>query len=242
MSEIKKPLPKKPGKPEEVKVVVRAAPPLKRAVPKPDAEVPAKPGAHKPAAPPAAAAKPSATTGSAPVVKAAPPLKPAATTRSAAPTGSAVPPGETGGGPCAAPRKTLRDNRVAAAAPKPSARPGLRRFPIRRQANRLPRLRPRLRLPNPPSRLLRQDPRLPRRRPRRPGRPGPDIRRPPDPGLRARPGPPRLRLRLRGRLPTRIRPNTRPRRPSPRSRRGRRSPGRASCSAKAGSSKTRPTP
>jgi translation initiation factor IF-2 len=105
MSEIKKPLPKKPGKPEEVKVVVRAAPPLKRAVPKPDAEVPAKPGPQKPGAPPAAAAKP------APEVKAAPPLKPPA---KSAPTGMAVPPAK----PAAA---AVPSAKPAAAVPKPSA-------------------------------------------------------------------------------------------------------------------------
>ncbi len=65
----KKPAFKKPLKPEEAKaLVVRKAPPLKRAVPKTPEEAPAKPGLHKPAAPvkPAAAVKP------------APPLKPAA--------------------------------------------------------------------------------------------------------------------------------------------------------------------
>ncbi|MCX6574127.1 MAG: translation initiation factor IF-2 [Candidatus Aminicenantes bacterium] len=111
MSEIKKPLPKKPGKPEEVKVVVRAAPPLKRAVPKPDAEVPAKPGPHKPAAPPAAAAKP------APVVKAASPLKPSATTGSAALSAPPAKPAATPG-PSAKPAATTG---LAAAAPKPAA-------------------------------------------------------------------------------------------------------------------------
>ena len=165
MSEIKKPLPKKPGKPEEVKVVVRAAPPLKRAVPKPDAEVPAKPGLHKPAAPPAAAAKPSATTGSAPVVKAAPPLKPSAT---------------TGVVPC--PRRNRRrplDRPLNPQRPRRSRprQPGPQRFPIRRQGNRLPRLNPHLRPPSPKSRLLRRDPRFPRRPPRNPGwsHPGPSA-------------------------------------------------------------------
>jgi translation initiation factor IF-2 len=105
MSEIKKSLFKKPGKPEETKVVVRAAPPLKRAVPKPDAEVPAKPGLHKPGATPAAAAKP------APVVKPAPPLKPSAT---AGPTAPAAKPA-TAPAPPAKP---------ATAAPKPSATTG----------------------------------------------------------------------------------------------------------------------
>jgi translation initiation factor IF-2 len=65
----KKPAIKKGLKPEEAKpLVVRKAPPLKRAVPKTGEEVPAKPGLPKPAAP----AKPAV------VVKPAPPLKPVA--------------------------------------------------------------------------------------------------------------------------------------------------------------------
>jgi translation initiation factor IF-2 len=120
MSEIKKPLPKKPGKPEEVKVVVRAAPPLKRAVPKPDAEVPAKPGAHKPA----------------PEVKAAPPLKPSATTGPAAPPAKpAAVPGPSAKPAAAAPKPpatsattgsaaTTRLTTPPSAAPKPSATTG----------------------------------------------------------------------------------------------------------------------
>ena len=135
MSEIKKPLPKKPGKPEEVKVVVRAAPPLKRAVPKPDAEVPAKPGPQKPAAPPAAAAKPSATsattrsaaptelTGSGPTVKAAPPLKPAATTRSAAPTGMSVPPAKPAAAPAPPPAKPSATTGPSAVPHPPAGKP-----------------------------------------------------------------------------------------------------------------------
>jgi translation initiation factor IF-2 len=62
----KKPLLKKPGKPEEPTVMVRKAPPLKKAAPKPEAEAPEKPSVHKPGAKPV------------PVVKPAPPLKPAA--------------------------------------------------------------------------------------------------------------------------------------------------------------------
>ena len=72
MSEpIKKPNFKKPGKGEEPKVpVVRAAPPLKRPAPKPEAAAPLKPSTHKPASP----AKPVPSV----VVKPAPPLKPVA--------------------------------------------------------------------------------------------------------------------------------------------------------------------
>ncbi|MGZ5480173.1 MAG: hypothetical protein ACXWGZ_11300, partial [Candidatus Aminicenantales bacterium] len=70
MSEtVKKSLLKKPLKPEEAKpLVVRKAPPLKRAVPKAGEEVPAKPALQKPGTP----IKPAV------VVKPAPPLKPAA--------------------------------------------------------------------------------------------------------------------------------------------------------------------
>ena len=49
----KKPLLKKPGKPEEPKVMVRKAPPLKKAAPKPEAEAPETPSVHKPGAKPA---------------------------------------------------------------------------------------------------------------------------------------------------------------------------------------------
>ncbi|MGB8958985.1 MAG: hypothetical protein WCC00_08260, partial [Candidatus Aminicenantales bacterium] len=65
----KKPALKKPLKPEEAKpLVVRKAPPLKRAVPKTDEEVSAKPAGPKPGTP----ARPAVA------VKPAPPLKPAA--------------------------------------------------------------------------------------------------------------------------------------------------------------------
>jgi translation initiation factor IF-2 len=75
---------KKSGKTEEVKVVVRAAPPLRRA-PKPGTEVPAKTGAPKPAS-----AKPGSATKPVPVVKAAPPLKRTPKAEAGAPAKPAV--------------------------------------------------------------------------------------------------------------------------------------------------------
>jgi translation initiation factor IF-2 len=68
----KKSAQKKPNKPGEVKVVVRAAPPLRRAA-KPDAEIPAKAGAQEPAA-----AKSGVAAKPVPVVSVAPPLRKAA--------------------------------------------------------------------------------------------------------------------------------------------------------------------
>jgi translation initiation factor IF-2 len=83
---IKKPAVKKFAKGEEPKVpVVRAAPPLKRAVPKPEAAAPAKPALHKPVPHPAPPAKPVVKPAPAIAVKPAPPLKPSATTGAAAP-------------------------------------------------------------------------------------------------------------------------------------------------------------
>jgi len=115
MSEpLKKSLLKKSGKPEEVKVIVRAAPPLKRAA-KPEGEAAAKPpAAAKPGATtakPGAPAKPSTTTGSTgatPVVKPAPPLKPSATTGSAAPAK-----------PAAAPAPVAKPSATTGSAPTP---------------------------------------------------------------------------------------------------------------------------
>jgi translation initiation factor IF-2 len=141
MSELgKKPLQKKPGKPEEVKVVVRAAPPLKWA-PKPEGEAPAATtgtGAAKAPvgmAKPGTAAKPSATSGSAPVVKAAPPLKPSATTTpaaaktaapakaAAAPAPAAKPAATSGSTPAPAAAKPAAGPKVAAAPHPPAEKP-----------------------------------------------------------------------------------------------------------------------
>jgi len=89
-------------KPEETKVVVRKAPPLKRAVPKTEEEAPAKSAVQKPGTKTAAPAK------AVPTVKPTPPLKPAAP----APAKPAAPP--------EAPPKPAAPQPVA---PKPAAAP-----------------------------------------------------------------------------------------------------------------------
>jgi translation initiation factor IF-2 len=113
MSEpFKKPLVKKSGKPEEAPVlVVRKAPPLKRAV-KPGEEAPAKPAPNKPA--PAPAAKP----GAAPAVKAAPPLKPAAP-KPAATTPAPAKPAAAPGAKPSVPAKPAPPTAAPAKAPAP---------------------------------------------------------------------------------------------------------------------------
>ncbi len=107
MSEpVKKPLVKKAGKPEPPVLVVRKAPPLKRAV-KPGEEAPAqaKPAAHKPGTAPAAS--PAVPAKPAIAVKAAPPLKPTAP-KTAAPA------------PAPAPAKLVAAAKPAPAAPAPA--------------------------------------------------------------------------------------------------------------------------
>ncbi len=107
----KKPL--KPGKPEEAKVVVRKAPPLKKAAPKPEAEEAAKPSVHKPGAKPAAPAKPVVS------VKPAPPLKPAGPKAApeAKPAAAPAPPAK----PAPVPSRPMAPQPAALAKPVPPA-------------------------------------------------------------------------------------------------------------------------
>jgi translation initiation factor IF-2 len=122
MSEpVKKPLQKKPGKPDEVKVpVVRKAPPLKRAV-KPEAEAPAMAGP-----------KPPAPAKTAPAVKPAPPLKPAGP-KPAAPPAPAKPAAPAAAAKPAAPPPVEKPAPAAAPEPKPAmpAKPERPAAPVR---------------------------------------------------------------------------------------------------------------
>jgi translation initiation factor IF-2 len=176
----KKPLLKKPGKPEEPKVpvVVRAAPPLKRAVPKPDAEAPAKPAVHRPGGHPVAPAKPAAAAKPIPAVKPAPPLKPAAP-KPAAPARPAEHVPAKPAAPAAAPPKTAPAAHPPAAkavpAPAPAPKPAT---PVKQE-------------PPAPAARPGAHPPAPAPKPAAPARPSHPPTAGPRPSAPARPGAPR---------------------------------------------------
>jgi translation initiation factor IF-2 len=118
---------KKSGKPEEAPaIVVRKAPPLKRAAkPGEESAAPAKPAAHKPGT--VLTAKPAAPAKPAVVVKAAPPMKPAAEKTAAKPAAApAAKPSASAAKP-AAPAK-------AAATPPAKSEPHVRVAPAAKAA------------------------------------------------------------------------------------------------------------
>jgi translation initiation factor IF-2 len=189
MSEsVKKSVLKKPIKPEEAKtLVVRKAPPLKRAV-KPGEEAPVKPDLHKPAAP-ATAAKPAAPAKPSVIVKPAPPLKPAAAApakptaaapKAAAPQPAAAKPAAAPHAPAAKP----------APAPAPAAKPAApvkheQPAPAPRPATPPPATAPRPAAPARPGQAPGAG-----QRPAGPARPGAPRAVPPKPAAMPQPGKP----------------------------------------------------
>ena len=186
MSEtVKKPVLKKPIKPEEAKtLVVRKAPPLKRAV-KPGEEAPVKPDLHKPAAP-TTAAKPAAPAKPSVIVKPAPPLKPA----TAAPAKPAAP---APAKPTAAAPKAAAPHAPAAKpapAPAPAAKPPApvkheQPAPAPRPATPPPATAPRPAAPARPGQAPGAG-----QRPAGPARPGAPRAVPPKPAAMPQPGKP----------------------------------------------------
>ena len=186
MSEsVKKSVLKKPIKPEEAKtLVVRKAPPLKRAV-KPGEEAPVKPDLHKPAAP-TTAAKPAAPAKPSVIVKPAPPLKPAA----AAPAKPAAP--ATAKPTAAAPKAAAPHAPAAkpAPAPAPAAKPPApvkheQPAPAPRPATPPPATAPRPAAPARPGQAPGAG-----QRPAGPARPGAPRAVPPKPAAMPQPGKP----------------------------------------------------
>jgi len=186
MSEsVKKSVLKKPIKPEEAKtLVVRKAPPLKRAV-KPGEEAPVKPDLHKPAAP-TTAAKPAAPAKPSVIVKPAPPLKPA----TAAPAKPAAP---APAKPTAAAPKAAAPHAPAAKpapAPAPAAKPPApvkheQPAPAPRPATPPPATAPRPAAPARPGQAPGAG-----QRPAGPARPGAPRAVPPKPAAMPQPGKP----------------------------------------------------
>ncbi|MGZ5487085.1 MAG: translation initiation factor IF-2 [Candidatus Aminicenantales bacterium] len=188
MSEtVKKSLLKKPLKPEEAEpLVVRKAPPLKRAVPKAGEDVPAKPALQKPGTP----IKPAV------VVKPAPPLQPAA------PKPGAPAPAKPAA-PAAAAPKAAAPQPIApeTAAAKPAARPAPAPAPAAKPAAPVKHEQP-APAPRPATPLPAAAP-----RPASPARPG----HAPGPGPRPAPGP----ARPGGPRPMPPRPGAMPQPPKP---------------------------